>query len=67
MLVKNLSMSESLVNGTRGCVVGFERSSGRSRYPELPVVQFDGVAEASIEPICVVLKEELWEISDGKM
>ena len=34
MLLKNQSVAQGLVNGARGCVVGFDRKSG------CPVVKF---------------------------
>jgi hypothetical protein len=67
MLLKNLSTESGLVNGSRGTVVGFERSYQRSsHYPWLPVVKFQVMIGNDKHDEIVTLNEESWDIRQGE-
>lgn len=67
MLLKNLDTENGLVNGTRGTVVDFERSSGRTDFcPMLPVVNFLVVVGSIHREERVVLMPEAWEVKLGE-
>lgn len=67
MLLKNLDTENGLVNGARGTVVDFERSSGRTDFcPMLPVVNFSVVVGSIRREERVVLTPEVWEVKLGE-
>ena len=58
MLLKNLSTESGLVNGSRGTVIDFERSDGRStHYPWLPIVKFQVLIGTDRSEHIVTLKD----------
>ena len=63
MLLKNLDTARGLVNGSRGVVIGFEKSQKRSNiYSLLPVVKFN-VSVGDRRGVEVrTLVEERWDI-----
>ncbi len=68
MLLKNISTEQGLVNGARGTVIGFEKSSGRTTlYPVLPVVKFSTLVGGERQDTTLSLTPESWEIKLGEV
>ena len=65
MLLKNLSFTSGLVNGTRGVVIGF-RPNLTDIYPVIPLVRFATVIGEKRTTIDYLLKEETWDIRVGE-
>ncbi len=66
MLLKNLETEAGLVNGTRGTVIGFEKSNGKSNYfPMLPVVKFQIIIAGERTEETVTLNEHTWDVKLG--
>lgn len=67
MLLKNISTSVGLVNGTRGVVVGFDKSNGRSsRFPYIPIVKFYVSVGSKKGEEVVHITEDTWDIRKGE-
>lgn len=71
MLLRNLSVLEGLVNGTRGVVVGFSEELGETYgsalFPKrsLPIVEFDIRVGNRTEKLTKPIKEEEWKLEIG--
>ena len=66
MLLKNLSVEDGLVNGSRGTVIRFEPARGRShKFRYLPVVKFLVTLGSTVSTETVVIKEEDFTLKVG--
>lgn len=64
LLLKNLSPSEGLINGSRGVVVRFQRHklAGQLDQYDLPVVRFADSTGCIADPIERVVVPEEWSL-----
>lgn len=64
MLLKNLSPSSGLVNGSRGIVVGFQKATG-SPFSVFPIVKFQTFVGHKKLDIEYEVKDATWSIMEG--